>query len=129
MTCFFDGIIDSLDLRDFRKIGLTYKPAPLIFAKAMKENNKITEHVVWQGVKPKDKELRENYDRIKSYDLNTIMQGYDCSSSEPFLFLVSELFKVKIEVNFIGSMIYYNNIEYSPRTFKFANSRGHFRKI
>ena len=44
---------------------------------------------------------------IKDFNENNINQGYDCSSCDPFMILLCELFKININYDYNG-----NNIQY-----------------
>jgi len=73
MTCFWDGLLANLKPKDFARIGVKKKPRKAQdFAAILKERNTKTTSVSWQG------------------------ERYDCSSFDPFLFLVAELFEVSI---------------------------------
>ena len=94
MTCFWDGIIQSLTLKDFQKFGLKSKPKAKQLVKFLKKKNVETPLIKWNNEILIPKTLKENKTRIKDLDINSIKHGYDCSSCEPFLLLVSKLFIV-----------------------------------
>ena len=53
--------------------------------------------------------MKENYEHIKNYDTKTMNSGYLCSTFDPFLFLTSELFEVKVINNYMTFQIVYEN--------------------
>tara|TARA_B100000401_G_C52803978_1_gene720140 strand:- start:98 stop:391 length:294 start_codon:yes stop_codon:yes gene_type:complete len=91
MTCFWDGILNTLTNDDFEKF------------------NKKTRNVIWNNEKFSKKQLDENFTHIKDFDYKSIRNGYDCSTYDPFLILICELFKVNINHDYIGNMIKYKN--------------------
>ena len=91
----------------------------------LKNKNKKTSSVLWNSIKITDKQLDENYQHIKDFDSNSIHNGYFCSTFEPFLCLLCELFCISIQHNFNGTIIYYS-IQDSRKTCKFKSDSGHF---
>lgn len=94
MTCFWDGIIQSL-LKN-KIIPNNSSKKPIDFVKYLKEHNKKTINVTCNNEKLTDKQLQENYEHINQLKIENINQGYDCSTFDPFLFLVSQHFQVDI---------------------------------
>ena len=76
MTCFWDGIISSLNIEDFQKIDINIKPSPKNFVEKLKKYNIKTHNVCWCGEKITDKQMKENYEAIQNYHINTIHKGY-----------------------------------------------------
>jgi len=92
MTCFWDGLLANLKPKDFARIGVKKKPRKTQdFAAILKERNTKTTSVSWQGELPTEAQLNENYEAVKSLSIRSIKGGYDCSSFDPFLFLVAEV--------------------------------------
>ena len=46
-------------------------------------------------------EMKENYNAIKNYNINKINNGHLCSTCDYFLLLISEIFEVNINHNYI----------------------------
>ena len=69
MACFWDGIISSLDINDYKKIGIDKKPSPRDFVINLKKHNIKTSNVLWCNNKITDKQLGENYEAINNYDI------------------------------------------------------------
>lgn len=122
MTCFWDGCINGLKQYNFIENYIS----PKDFVEVLKENCVKTINVNWNSETLINKQLDENYYAIKTYNSNHINQGYDCSTCEPFLLLICELFRVNIEHDYCGSKIYYNYIGNPRKTLTFRSDRGHF---
>lgn len=108
MTCFWKGLLNELDLAKMKNIfNVSQKPRPIEFIKLLQETAIRTPNVQWNGNKLSNKELDENLERIHSINANQANIGYDCSCSEPYLFLCCQLFKVSIDHNYNGHLIKY----------------------
>ena len=105
MTCFWDGIIRDLTQEDLQLLNSDKNINNKDFILLLKKNNKICENVKWQEENLDEQLLKENHEMIKDFNENNINQGYDCSSCEPFMILISELFKINIHHNFNGYII------------------------
>ena len=134
MTCFWDGILNALEPNDFTMLSKTHgrftihtKPTNKNFVKLLKENNSKTNHIKWQGNTLSNKELNENFIHIKNFDENSISKGYYCSTCDPFLFLISKIFKVNITHKYLKYIIKYTNNN-SNKTICFSSNRSHFWK-
>jgi len=62
---------------------------------------------------------------IKDFNENNINQGYDCSSCDPFMILLCELFKININYDYNGNNIQYM-IDNSRKTIKYSSNQSHF---
>lgn len=124
MTCFWDGILNRLTHEDFKQFNIQ-KPKNKEFVLFLKSRNKQTRNVSWNDESLTKKQLEENFTHVKDFDVNTIKGGYFCSTFEPFLFLVSQLFQVNINHNYCGHMIKYR-INQKNRILQFSSNQGHF---
>ena len=125
MTCFWDGLLKNLNKEDLNLLNSNKNINNKDFILLLKKNNKICENVKWQEENLNEQLLKENYERIKGFNENNINQGYDCSSCEPFMILISELFQINIHHNFNGNIIKYIHTE--PRkTVNYKSTRSHF---
>ena len=124
MTCFWDGILNRLTHEDFKQFNIQ-KPKNKEFVLFLKSRNKQTRNVSWNDESLTKKQLEENFTHVKDFDVNTIKGGYFCSTFEPFLFLVSQLFQVNINHNYCGHMIQYR-INEEDRILQFTSNKGHF---
>ena len=125
MTCFWDGILHHLKDEDFQRVFQINKPTNKNFVKILKSNLRKTKNIIWNGETLTDKQLEENYEHIKDFNADSIHGGYLCSTCEPFLFLVCELFKMNINHNYCGHMMSYK-VNNSIRTLNFKSNSGHF---
>ncbi len=125
MTCFWKGTMDGLCKKRVTRI------TPEKFITFLKKYNYKTYDVLWNGRKLSEQELKENQLRVHELKLNSIWNGYDCSSCDPFLLLISQVFKVHIEHDFNGTKIRYTNIRvpYNHSPLKFRSNRGHFWNV
>jgi len=90
----------------------------------LKENNKFTHNVRWNGEVLTKKQLEENFQHVKDYDVKTINNGYLCSTFDPFLLLISEIYNVKIINNYMDYKIIYDNIN-SRKEITINNNNSH----
>ena len=127
MTCFWSGLLGCLHQNDFRRIGILRKPSIRNFVTLLKSRNKITENVLWQDTKLTDKFKKECFEAVKELNVNSINNGYLCSTCDPFLILVSELFKVNIIHNYCNININYKCIG-AGKTIKVKSNKGHFQR-
>lgn len=127
MTCFWDGLLGCLHPNDFSKIGISKKPSTCGFVSLLKNKNKITENVLWQDTKLTDKFKKECFDAINELDVKSINRGYLCSTCDPFLILVSELFKVNIIHKYCNVIIKYKCIN-AVKTINVKSNKGHFQR-
>ena len=125
MTCFWDGILHHLTDDDFQRVLKTTKPNNKNFVKILKQNLKHTRSVKWNDTILTNKQCDENYEHIRDFNAETIYGGYLCSTCDPFLLLVCELFNVDINHNFCGNIIRYR-INNSNKILNFRSDRGHF---
>jgi hypothetical protein len=129
MTCFWNGILESLYINDIEMIKFYNKPNIKELINYLKNNNKLVLNVVWNNFILSNKELYENKISIDNYDINTRNNGYLCSTCDPFLLLVSELFQVDIIHKYNGIEIIYKNIKnLNKKIFNFESNINHFWK-
>lgn len=117
-TCVYDGLIKIL-----HKNNLLQNITPSHFVTILKTLNKKT-NILINNKKLSSKEQIENIERIKSID--NINAGYFCSSSDPILILVCDLYKVNIIHDFNGTIINYTNKKKSNIMLKVFSNSHHF---
>jgi hypothetical protein len=124
MSCFWDALIQRLN--EIHVIPPGTNPHGL--SMFLKDKNVKTVGVKWQGSHVSEQQMAENFHHVKDYNVKTIGNGYDCSTCDPFLLLVSEVFKVNIHHIYLNTPIHYNRActccEYP--TLRFASSSCHF---
>ena len=125
MTCYWDGLLRSLDQEDLTLLNSKKNINNINFILLLKKNNKLCENVKWQNNFLSKKLLEENYEMIKDFNENNINQGYDCSSCDPFMILLCELFKININYDYNGNNIQYM-IDNSRKTIKYSSNQSHF---
>jgi len=112
MSCFWDTLIKTINSEDKNTYFNTILNVPLNphnFVIILKEINKLTENILWNNEELTEKQKIENKAAIDEYDVNTINNGYYCSTFEPFLFLLVEYLKIEVEHKYNGNMIFYKN--------------------
>jgi hypothetical protein len=143
MTCVWIGILSRLSIQEINKClypynNLNRKPSEKEFVALLKTNNKPTVDVLWNGLEISEKMLHENLEWIRDYNIDNIYQGHDCSSADPFLMLISQLFCVDIHHNYNNSLSprdihnnggfiqYTNKNNVSGMILSFISDKGHF---
>ena len=126
MTCFWDGILSSLDENDFQIVNEKRYDNVKDFIDVMKRLNRKTVNVTWNNEFLTVKQLDENYSAIESYNKNTVSSGYLCSTCDPFLLLISELFKINIHHKYLGITMVYA-VSNSRKTVYYKSDNGHFQ--
>jgi hypothetical protein len=126
MTCFWDGILSSLDENDFKLLRTKKSNTISAFIDLLKRENRKTVNVSWNGEPLSDNQLAENYTAVQSYDKNTAGEGYFCSVCDPFLLLVAELFQVTVRHTYLGVLLHYTHKE-QRKTVNYLSDGGHFQ--
>jgi len=124
MSCFWDTLIKNIKKEDLTNILNITTTKPLDFCNGLKGMNCKTENVFWNGSRITEKQYEENIEWINEYQPNTIGNGYDCSTFDPFLFLITEIFQIEIQHHYNGTFIQYQykNPRYS---IKIQSNKGH----
>ena len=137
MTCFWDGLINALNGKKSGGIPIFVKfmgypnhvrPTPTNFIQFLKNKNIKTTDVLWNNKYLTERELDEGFQSIKELDINTIRKGYFCSSCDPFLLLISQVFQVNINHKLCGNLIEYK-YKYSTSdtlTLEVGSNTSHF---
>ena len=72
MTCFWDGILQALDTGDFQVVGCNNRLNRRQLIDLLKNNNAEIEDVTWNGKKLTNQEMKEHFEAIKDYNINSI---------------------------------------------------------
>ena len=128
MTCFWDGILASLNKDDFLYVGLQTIPSKKNFIKFLKHQNRKS-NTKWQDNELTPKERIEHFYAVSSYDITSINEGHLTSSCDSFLLLLCDLFGVNIVHKFMNAEIHYDNPIGYRKILSFISDRGHFRKM
>tara|TARA_B100001093_G_scaffold518696_1_gene604481 strand:- start:529 stop:912 length:384 start_codon:yes stop_codon:yes gene_type:complete len=126
MSCFWNGLRTKID-------GLQFCRTPNEVLKYLKEYNKLTTNVSWQGQHLSKQQLLDNYISIEKYDKKNVPHGHLTAALDPFLLLVCELFICRIEFQFVDTKIVYeykfpnNNKPTHPLAiYSFTATTSHF---
>ena len=88
MTCFWDGLINSLDNSNLYLFN-NLKPSVSNFIQYLKDNNTLCHSINCNNYILSIKFLYECRDTINNYNINDSSNGYLCSTCDPFLILYS----------------------------------------
>lgn len=127
MSCFWDGLIASMNKSMLKVAGMKHRPKKQAdFIQYLRDNNSFVDNVKWNDTELSEKEQEENYEWIKDYKPRLYNKGTDCSSSNPFIFLFCKLFHVSAIHQYNGHRIKYTNIDYPTNFVHFTADTGHF---
>lgn len=90
-----------------KKLKLKHKPQALF--SSIKERNVQTPNILCNGEKLTEQQMDENYERINNLKYVDVVDGYDCSTCDPLLFLVAQLYDINIVHNFGKIKILYTH--------------------
>jgi len=125
MTCFWDGVMKSLNKNDFDLINEKKSSNSELIA--MLKRRKIHMiNVLWENQKLSENEIKEHLLAIDEYDTNGIPGGHLTSSCDSFLLLICELFNVNIEHMYMINTIKYNNTKETRKTLYYSSNNKHF---
>ncbi len=132
MSCFWDGLLQSVTDQDFQRLGLKLdldsdRPrTPKKLITWLKRHNTSFQGS-WDGQSFSRQQQRENREWIDSLDPSQSHNGYLCSSCDPVIALWCQLFQLEILHQYLGhSHRYLPSNNSSIRKIKFKNTRGHF---
>lgn len=125
MSCFWDTLLNRIKKEDIHTILSLHNPTPKDFVTALKNKNISTENVLYGGIELSKQMKEENIEHIKEYDSNTITNGYLCSTCDPFLLLITELFQIEINHHYNKTLINYQHKINNKYTIKIQSNKGH----
>lgn len=128
--CFWNGILSKLNNEDLKFAHFNFNQTKrqnkiIYFIEQLKEKNVKTNKIQWQNTLLSKKEINENYSHINDFQIDSINKGYDCSTCDPFLLLLAEIFQLEILHQYCGHDILYKS-ENPRRRVLFYSNRGHF---
>jgi hypothetical protein len=114
MTCVWTGILQALKYNNLIKTKIDEYE----FADYIIKHNRETSYVLINGENLKNQEITENFKHINS--INNIHSGYYCSSADPLLCLIAEIFNVNIIHEFHSSISLNNKREHNSITIEYS---------
>lgn len=126
MTCVWDALRTKIKNDDLYKILGMQTNSARELVQCLKSKNRATVGVKWQGISLKQKEMEENMKWIENHNVNSISNGYDCSTCDPYIILVCYLLNVKITHKYINNHIIYEPPGHVRYELHFENNMGHF---
>ena len=103
----------------------TPKRKPEEMAILVQARNQKTPVVQVNGVSLTEQAQTENLKHCEDYNIETVYNGYDCSTSDPFLCLIAHLFNVDIHHTYMSTEIKYT-VPTPSCIIRFRSNRGHF---
>jgi hypothetical protein len=125
MTCFWDSIISSLTIEDFKLLGVNKKLNREGLIQQLKNKNCLVD-TLWQGKPLKEQEKKEHYEAIKCYNIKGIYNGHLTSVCDSFLLLLSHLLNINIQHKYLNINISYCTSNPVRKTLYFKSNKGHF---
>tara|TARA_Y100000996_G_scaffold406439_1_gene382788 strand:+ start:1789 stop:2172 length:384 start_codon:yes stop_codon:yes gene_type:complete len=125
MSCFWDTLLSRIKKDDIQSILSLHNHTPKDFANTLKSKNISTDNILWMGEEVTQQMKEENIEHVKEYDSSTIPSGYLCSTCDPFLLLITELFQIKIIHHYNKTIINYQHKENNKYTITIHNNKGH----
>ena len=125
MSCFWDTLLSRIKKDEIQSILSLHNTTSKDFANTLKNKNIPTDNVLWMGEEITQQMKEENIEHIEGYDSSTIPNGYLCSTCDPFLLLITELFQIKIIHHYNKVVINYQQKIDNKYTITIHNDKGH----
>ncbi len=126
--CFWNGILSKLNDEDYKFANFNFiKSTNKInfFIEQLILKNTRTNKIQWQNSLLSKKEINENFEHVQNFNKSSVNNGYDCSTFDPFLLLITELFQLEIVHQYCGNNILYK-ADNPRKKILFYSNRGHF---
>jgi hypothetical protein len=107
-------------------MALKIRMDPLHLLSFVQEHNIPTKNILWNGQELTKQQYKENMERIKEIKPDLINNGYDCSSFDPLLFLIAELFETCIVHNYMKTQFIYYNRKFPHKSIIVHSNSRHF---
>lgn len=131
MTCFWDGIVRSMDEKDYSKLGIQKLKNHLqnIYQIIQACKNKSQSHnlsLLWQNKPVTNKEIEEIKEAIRDYNSKGIHNGHLTSICDPFLCFFSSFLGHKITFHYMTNHIIFEPSTTITKEVFYRANRGHF---
>ena len=126
--CFWNGILSKLSDEDYKFANFNFNQSTNkinFFIEQLISKNTRTNKIQWQNSLLSKKEINENFEHVQNFNKSSINYGYDCSTCDPFLLLITELFQLEIVHHYCGNNILYK-ADNPRKKILFYSNRGHF---
>ena len=127
MSCFWNALLQSIHSEDlntyFDNDNFVVNPYNLVII--LKYLNKIEVEILWNNMELTLQNKKENFEAINYYNPNSIMDGYLCSTCDPFLILLTDYLEITIIHNYNGSIITYKNKNKNRYQIEIKSDLGH----
>ena len=133
MTCFWDGMLQSLKTHQLIESSMKIKPFIETLQQAANDYKQM-ESVLWNQELLSTQLQQELLQHIREFDPSTVSQGYLCSSCDAFLCLLCQMLQIRIEHFYCNHRILYEPKDIDSSTHKhillrFKSDKGHFWKV
>jgi hypothetical protein len=127
MTCFWTGVVSALTHEDLVLLGNPPTNNLPAFIRRLQELAPTAEfNIRWQSAALTEKEIQEQKEAIRDYNISNIGQGHWTSACDPFLCLLADVLQVKIDFMYMNHMIVFESTKTPRKTLQFAASNSHF---
>lgn len=120
MSCVWDAIL--LALKHHKLVKAKTNIDTLV--QYVKAQNTLVNNILWNGESFTDKQVTENYERIK--ELRHVNNGYLCSSCDPLLILICHIYGINIVHHIMGHIMTYQQRDKSGIQINFESDNEHF---
>lgn len=125
MSCIWEGLIKALRLKKIKTIDKqNVLITPNILLNILQKENRDTPDMRWNGQILNEQLQNDNMQHISSLDHDT-KNGYLCSTCDPLLLLIGQIYNVSIEHKYINTIIFYENIT-SNKKICVKSNKSHF---
>ena len=94
MSCFWTALC--------AKVPGLQKHSPSTVIEALQSVNCLTRDVLWNDEELQPVQMVHNCEWVRAYDPNSYGNGHDTSIADPFLFLVAQVFRLRIRFAYTG---------------------------
>lgn len=116
MACVWRGLIAALKIRNM---------CPIEFCAYIKSMNRDTPDMMWMGETLSEQLQKENKEHIDSLNPADVTEGYLCSTCDPLLLLVGQIYSVSINHLYLDDNIIYTNRNAKTKIYV-VSTRLHF---
>ena len=105
MTCVWDSLIRGIREDEVTRRVIGKYAGPREFVCLLKKANCITTGVRWQAEELSEKQLEENFEWVRDYDVGGIANGHLTSAADPFILLICHVLQVEVSMSINGSRL------------------------
>ena len=126
MTCVWDALRTKIRAEDLRTLLGVNNCTAHELVKSLKAKNKATIGAKWQGTSLTTQQMSENMKWIENHNINSITNGYEMGTCDPYILLVSYILNIRIHHQYLNTTIVYDPPDPPRYTLTFSSNQGHF---